>query len=205
MHQLQSFLRQHGADNPNAGDISAGPAEAGDKAEFEWVGTGDEDDRNRLCCGLSCKYAGWSQRTDHRYAALHEIGRHCRQRIITICYPPVLDRHVLTFDITYFGKTAAECGIEPHRIGLRQATEISDHRHRRLLRARRERPRRRAAEERDELAAIHSITSSARPMSGSGNARPSVLAVFRLTTNSTFVDCCTGRSAGFSPLRMRPV
>jgi hypothetical protein len=36
----------------------------------------------------------------------------------------------------------------------------ADHRHRRLLSARRERPRRRAAEQRDELAAFHSITSS---------------------------------------------
>ena len=43
------------------------------------------------------------------------------------------------------------------------ATQKSNHRHRRLLRARRERPRRRrAAEQRDELAASHSITSSAR-------------------------------------------
>ena len=32
---------------------------------------------------------------------------------------------------------------------------------------------------------------------------PSVLAVFRLTTNSYFVGPCTGRSAGFSPLRIR--
>jgi hypothetical protein len=40
--------------------------------------------------------------------------------------------------------------------------EKSHHRHRRLLRLRRERPRRyRAAEQRDELAAAHSITSSA--------------------------------------------
>jgi hypothetical protein len=37
-----------------------------------------------------------------------------------------------------------------------------NHRHRRLLRTRRERPRRRAAEKRHELAALHSITSSAR-------------------------------------------
>src|SRR5262245_13883079 len=39
--------------------------------------------------------------------------------------------------------------------------EKSDHRHALLLRARRERPRRRAAEQRDELAPLHSITSSA--------------------------------------------
>jgi hypothetical protein len=37
----------------------------------------------------------------------------------------------------------------------RQAIEESDHRHRWLLRARRERPRGRDAEQRDELAAFH--------------------------------------------------
>src|SRR6516162_1204422 len=57
----------------------------------------------------------------------------------------------------------------------------------RLLRSCRERPRGcRAAEQRDELAARHSITSSARPSSGSGTVRPSALAVFILMTSSTF-------------------
>src|SRR5262249_39715319 len=75
----------------------------------------------------------------------------------------------------------------------------------RLLRARRERPRRRrAAEERYELATDHSITSSARASSIGGTSRPSALAVLRLITNSTFVDCTTGKSAGFWPLRIRP-
>ena len=36
-----------------------------------------------------------------------------------------------------------------------------------------------------------------------GTVRPSALAVFRLITNSYLVGACTGRSAGFSPLRMR--
>ena len=35
-------------------------------------------------------------------------------------------------------------------------------------------------------------------------SRPSALAVLRLMTSSTLVDCMTGRSAGFSPLRIRP-
>ena len=44
----------------------------------------------------------------------------------------------------------------------RSGVEEPDHRHRRLLRARGERPRcRSAAEKRDELAAFHSMTSSA--------------------------------------------
>ena len=50
-----------------------------------------------------------------------------------------------------------------------------------LLRARRHRPRGRAAESRDELAPFHhSITSSARASSVGGTSRPSALAVLRL-------------------------
>src|SRR5215471_7910559 len=87
----------------------------------------------------------------------------------------------------------------------RRAVEKPDHWHRPLLRARRMRPYRRrpAAEQRDELAALHSITSSARASNVGGKSRPSALAVFKLTTSSYFVGACTGRSAGFSPLRMR--
>ena len=36
-----------------------------------------------------------------------------------------------------------------------------------------------------------------------GTSMPSALAVFRLITSSYLVGACTGRSAGFSPLRMR--
>jgi hypothetical protein len=49
----------------------------------------------------------------------------------------------------------------------------------------------------------YSITSSASASSLSGISRPSAFAVLRLITNSNFVDCWTGKSAGFSPLRMR--
>ena len=62
---------------------------------------------------------------------------------------------------------------------------------------------RRAAKQRDELAPPHSITSSARASSVAGTSRPSALAVLRLITSSNLVGACTGRSAGFSPLRMR--
>ena len=75
-----------------------------------------------------------------------------------------------------------------------------------LLRAHRKRPRCcRATDKRDELAALHSITSSARPSSESGKVMPSAFAVLRLMISSIFVYCCTGRSAGVAPLRIRPV
>src|SRR5262249_39689036 len=69
------------------------------------------------------------------------------------------------------------------------------------LRTRRERPRRRAADERNELAPLHSITSSARASSAGGMVRPSGLAVGRLITSSSLVGNSTGRSPGLAPFR----
>jgi hypothetical protein len=64
----------------------------------------------------------------------------------------------------------------------RTALEEPDHRHRRLLRPRRERPcSERASEQRDELAsAAHSITSSARASSVGVTSTPRAFAVLRL-------------------------
>src|SRR6266446_2690992 len=49
----------------------------------------------------------------------------------------------------------------------------------------------------------YSITLSARASSVGGTARPRSLAVLRLMVSSYLVGTCTGRSAGFVPLRMR--
>ena len=54
------------------------------------------------------------------------------------------------------------------------------------------------------LQKAYSITSSASASSVGGTARPSAFAVLRLITNSNLVGCITGKSAGLSPLRMRP-
>ena len=54
-----------------------------------------------------------------------------------------------------------------------------------------------------EVIRPYSITSSARASSVGGISKPSALAVLRLITSSYLVGACTGRSAGFSPLRMR--
>jgi hypothetical protein len=53
------------------------------------------------------------------------------------------------------------------------------------------------------LRKAYSITSSARADSVGGNSSPSAFAVLRLITNLKLVGSTTGRSAGFSPLRMR--
>ena len=75
----------------------------------------------------------------------------------------------------------------------------------RILRARRQRPRcRRAAEQRDELAPSHSITSSARCEQRRRTSRPSALAVTRLMAKSNKAGCMTGKLDALSPFRMRP-
>src|SRR5262249_28777615 len=71
-----------------------------------------------------------------------------------------------------------------------------------LLRPHRKRPRRRrSAEQRDELAPLHSMTSSARASRVGATSMPSALAVLRLMINSKRVACSMGRSAGFVPFK----
>src|SRR5262249_5212398 len=118
--------------------------------------------------------------------------------------PTIFDCQVFTLDVAGILETLTQ---SPHR--FRQGfgcsgIEEPDHRHRRLLRSRRKWPRRRAADQRDEMAARgHSITSSARASNIGGIWMPSALAVLRLITSSYLVGFCTGRLAGFSPFRMR--
>ena len=74
-----------------------------------------------------------------------------------------------------------DCPLQPARIA------DASHPLGRLLRARSERPRRcRAAEQRDELAPPHSITSSARASSVGGTSRPSALAVVKINDEIEF-------------------
>ena len=63
-----------------------------------------------------------------------------------------------------------------------------------------DRPRRRGC----QLTLHHSITSSAIASRVGDKLKPKVFAVFRLTINFKRVDCITGSSEGFWPLRIRP-
>src|SRR5262249_60782072 len=105
------------------------------------------------------------------------------QVVVLALQPMVLHSHLLALDVASSVKALAErSGTARIR---RTAVDEADHRHRRLLRPRRERPRGyRAAEQHDELAAVHccnhSITSSARASSVGGILSPSAVAVLQL-------------------------
>src|SRR5262249_13365757 len=132
-----------------------------------------------------------------------QIRHQSRKSISLALCPAVYNRHVLALDIAGLFETLPKIA-QAIRERVRFRVEKPDDWHCRLLRPRRQRPRRRAAEQRDELTPPdHSITSSARASSDCGTSMPRDLAVFRLITSSYCVGACTGRSAGFSPLRIR--
>src|SRR5262249_24797893 len=110
---------------------------------------------------------------------------------------PVLLIAALTHALAEGGKVD---GIECRRGGLQHADTPW------LLSARRQRQGdrgRRTSDKRDELASLHSITSSARCWSRGGTSRSSAFAVLRLTTSSNLTGTWTGSSFGFSPRRIR--
>src|SRR5262249_53192113 len=113
------------------------------------------------------------------------------------------DGHVAAFDVPQFAQPLPEGIDKVSACGHGVRPENPDAgKSRRLLRARRERPGSRCAEQGDELAAFHSITSSARASSVGGGSRPSAVAVVRLITRSNLVGCSTGMSAGFAPRKI---
>src|SRR5262249_34857373 len=126
---------------------------------------------------------------DDSYAAVDKIGHERGQAIVAAVEPMVLDRHVLAFDVADFLEAFTKRSSLARGAFRRSGADEPNHRHHRLLRARRERPRcRRAAEQRDELATgAHSITSSARSRIDVGRSIPIALAVLRLMAISNFV------------------
>jgi hypothetical protein len=83
-------------------------------------------------------YATWSPR----------VGHQSRHAMILAFEPVIPDGYVPATDVTRFSKPVAERIRKARQSIRRPAIDEPDHRHRRLLRARRKRPRYRAAEQR---------------------------------------------------------
>src|SRR5262249_54274695 len=98
----------------------------------------------------------------HRFKAIREVAIVSLVAFV-IRRLDVVECEVTAFLITQFGHSLEKIGIGRRLPGLN--ADKPETQHLRLLRACRERPRRRAADPRDKLAAIHSITSSRRPSS----------------------------------------
>jgi hypothetical protein len=92
-----------GAHNPWKAVVNPGEsAQAGDKTHCDRVSGAEKDDgggRGRCLRRQRCVDAA---RQDHGYAAPDEIGCERRQPIELVLRIPILDMHVLAFDIAGF-------------------------------------------------------------------------------------------------------
>src|SRR5262249_5609197 len=115
----------------------------------------------------------------------NELGGELGETFAASLRPAIFDRDGASFNPAEFAQSLHKSSGQLALPCWRSRPQESDDRHlARLLRAGSERPRGRAAEQRDELASFHSITSSARVISDGGRSRPSALAVLRLITSS---------------------
>src|SRR5262249_16363341 len=207
-HQLtqefQPLCHQLSTEKIYSCQVAARLGEASHQTNPDWIFGDDEDDRNRRGCRLGRRRrSDTPRRGNYRDLPANQFGCQGRQSIELTFGPAVFNSEAHAFDITSLSealaKSAQTIALSVGRVGV----EEPDHWHRRLLRARRERPRSsRAAEQRKEGAAFHSITSSARASSAGGMVRPSALAVGRLITSSSLVGNSTGRSPGLAPFRI---
>src|SRR5262249_16097630 len=153
--------------------------------EYDW------DGRSHLLC----RRDGAPHRDDDSDLETDELGCDFAIALVASLRPAILDSDGSALDPAKFTQPLHEGRGPRIPVQRRARPQKADGRELRLLRARRERPRhRRAAEQRDELAPLHSITSSARARSVGGTSRPSAFAVLRLITSSYLVGACTGRS-----------
>ena len=180
MQQFKLLRPQVHAENRQPGGIAAWPVEAGDKTSRNRVDAGGKDDRNGLGGRYHRPHGSRVAADQHGCdAATDEVDRHPGHPVILTFGPAILDCDVPALDEADFGEAAPKCVHVFRPFHRRHAVEDPDHRHR-LLRARRERPRyRRAAEERDEMAAfqlieLHSVPHQPGPDCKISNWRGSV-------------------------------
>src|SRR6516225_6970794 len=182
--------------------IAAGPREGSNEAGTNRIARHRKhnwDSRSRL---LRSERRFVSARENEIDLKADEFSRDLGEALRNSLCRAILDGYGTPFDPAEFAQTAHKrldpCALACRRAGIEQADgqKLAGP----LLRASRDRPRRRAAEERDEFAAPnHSITSVASASSVGGTVRPSTFAVVRLMTRSNLVGCSTGMSAGFAP------
>src|SRR5262249_52217617 len=155
MQEAQPLGCNLDVENIDAGRIAARSGKTGNETEFNRVFADAENDWNRRSSDLGGKrgrVAGGCG--NHGNAAANEVSHERRQTIIFALQPVVFEPRVLAFD----GAGLVEAFVERSDIArgniATTAADKSDNRHRCLLRARRERPRCRAAESQDELTPI---------------------------------------------------
>src|SRR6516164_986356 len=132
--------------------------EAGDQSKLHRVCANSEYNGNGRGGSLGRKGGGRCiNRGDYVHSLATEFSRQSRQSFVAVVGPAVFDYQVFALDIADLAKPFTKSEHQA-RVGLcRGGMKKSNHRSRRLLRARRERPRRRTAKQSNELAPPHEL------------------------------------------------
>src|SRR5262249_17814597 len=132
------------------------------------VAADHEDDRYRRARCLDRECRGGGDRGDRCHPTVNQIGCQHWQLVVSPLCPAVFNPQILTLDVAgLFQALAERRRVVCER--LRRATmQKPNHRHRALLRPRRERSCCRAAEQRDERAALHDAILRLRKLRMSG-------------------------------------
>src|SRR5262249_41181401 len=145
-------------------DIASRPRQARNQAEGQHVANRRNDDRDCRCGFLGCQSAGCPVRDEHVDVESKEFLGQRWQPIIIPLRPTELDEEIATFDPAEIAKSGAKRRNATCLTGWGYKTQEADTSNLKRLRARRERPRRRrAAEERDEVAPFHGPMSPVLP------------------------------------------
>src|SRR5262245_37332198 len=152
--EFQPLRRQLPAEEIDTCQVTTRPGEAGDETKSDRVFRDPEDDGDRRGCRLGRQWRrNTSGRDNHGDLPPNQLGRQLRQPIKLILAPTIYDRYVIALDIAGVLEALAKSAQTVLDSLRRSVIKEADHRHRRLLRARREwKGCRRAAEKGDELA-----------------------------------------------------
>src|SRR5262245_41395599 len=208
LEDFQHLADHRELEHREPGDVAARPREARNKALPGRIGDARQDDRNGTGLLAQNRHRAATPDQDRVRLQLDELRRLRSQPVHVVAPEAFLDAEVRAFGPAQLAQLLSEC--RDARQDVRIVVEPS-HQHAHaprplaLLRSRRKRPRRRAADQRYELAPLHSITSSASESKLSEIVTPSAFAVFKLITNWNLTVSITGKSAGLTPLSTRPV
>src|SRR5947208_14640651 len=155
--QLKALPGRFGQQEIDAGKIPTRSVWTVDEADPYRVGALHKNDRDRLGRPFGGKRTTCAlQYNDHGYLTANQFSDQRRQRIVSTLRPAVFDRHVLVLDVTGVTQASAKSGEILAVRFERCKVKKPNHRHRRLLRARRARPSgSRTAEKIDELTPLH--------------------------------------------------
>src|SRR5262245_36216765 len=203
-HNFQPFRSQVVGEKGHARHVDPRAGQSRYQTTLNWITSRREHDRDRRGC-IQCSSTRQRSacRDNHGHVTTHKISCQVWQSIeLPIC-PAVFGADIHTFPIAL--RILALPNLAHHyRVALgNTTTEAADDGHCGLLRACLDRPRKYLTQQGQDLSPPHSITSSARASRAGGTVRPRVFAVLRLNTSSNWVGCWTGRSATWSPFKMR--